>query len=323
MGKASRRFNRGKNRKQTVQETKAQNAEKQTYEAQMKALMDNEQYADALNVLAEMIQEKIYDAEDMYRGAYCYFMTGDYARAAQWLTNTLSFAPTHVAARLLLARICILEDRTDDGMAIYDFVLEHYESSLDEEQREDMEDILEYYVEEDKAHVREAYPHVAAFMHIGAAEAPAAKAPAASVNIQAQAPAGAAVHVDVARGDEHTAVQLPQAGVPAAAESEAAEASIEQEAETQLARVRAMAKDVSLAERVRILNTFAGGYFVADELAAAKSFLAEALALDAKNDTTLRNLAMLAKAQGDKEKALQFASAMQTTDFVLLQALKD
>lgn len=317
MGKANRKYHREKNRKQVAQETKMQNNEKRAYEERLTALMNQEAYGEALDVLAEMIQHQAYDAEDMYRGAYCYFMTGDYRRAAQWLTNTLSFAPAHVEARLLLARICILEDRADDGMAIYDFLLEHYPQALQPEQREDMQDILEYYVEEDKERVAQRFPYVAAFMHIDGAEAPA---PKASASVQVEAPEGADVHVSVASGTQQAEVHVPQ---PAAQAAEPTEASILQEAEAQLARVRAMANDVSVAERVRILNTFAGGYFVADEYDAAKTFLAEALELDAKNDTTLRNLAMLAKSQGDAEKALQFASAMHATDFVLLQALKE
>ena len=323
MGKANRRYHREKNRKQVAQETKMQNNEKRAYEERLTALMNQESYGEALGVIAEMVEHQACDAEDMYRAAYCYFMTGDYRRAAQWLTNTLSFAPAHVEARLLLARICILEDRADDGMAIYDFLLEHYPQQLQPEQREDMQDILEYYVEEDKARICEKFPYVAEFMHLDGAET--TPAPKATADVCVEAPAGADVHVSVASGTQQAEVQLPQPGAPAAKAAEApeaTEASIQQEAEAQLDRVRAMANEVSVAERIRILNAFAGGYFVADEFAAAKLFLAGALELDTKNDTTLRNLAMLTKAQGDAEKALQFASAMHTTDFVLLQALK-
>lgn len=304
MGKASRRYNRDKNRKQQAQETKMQTNEKRDYEARLQALMNEENYGEALDVLAEMIKNDAYEPEDMYKGAYCYFMTGDYRRSAQWLTNTLSFAPDHVAARLLLARICILEDRTDDGMAIYDFILEHYPQQLQPEQREDMQDILEYYVEEDKERVSAQFPYVADFMHLDGAQP--VEHPAAEAAPAAAAPTAA---------EETETPEVSEA-------AEASEASIAQEAEAQLARVRAMAAEVSVAERIRVLNAFAGGYFVADEYDAAKTFLAEALELDATNDTTLRNLAMLAKAQGDAEKALQFASAMHATDFVLLHALK-
>lgn len=324
MGRKSRRYRRRKKRNQEAKKKTMENKEKRTLETRMKALMKDEEYAKALDVLAEMIQDKAYEAEDLYRGAYCYFMTGDYQRAAAWLTNTLSFVPNHVAARLLLARICILEDRIDDGLAIYDFILEHYEQALQPEQREDMEDILEYYVSQDKERIKEQFPYVAVFMHVEGAEKPAKTAPA-TVEASVEAPAGADVHLSVAQGGKRTDVHVPQEAPAAAAPIDAeatdvTEASVAQEAEEQLARVQA--SGASVAERLRMLNAFAGGYFVADEFAAAKSFLKAALELDAQDDATLRNLAMLAKAEGDGEKALQFASAMRHADFVLLAALK-
>ena len=79
----------------------------------------------------------------MYDGAYAYFMLGDYPRAINWVNTTLSYDSAHVQARILLGRICILEDRTEDGLAILDFVLENCRSVIPEASLDEMEEILE------------------------------------------------------------------------------------------------------------------------------------------------------------------------------------
>ena len=43
--------------------------------------------------------------------------------------------------------------------------------------------------------------------------------------------------------------------------------------------------------------------------------------MDAHDNMTLRNLAMLAKEMGQQEKALAYAGRMNGTDFVLLRQL--
>ena len=141
MGKASRKINKRKEKevKKQVQ------TDIQALKMQMQQQVEAEQYAEALESLAGLIKDKCYDAELMYQGAYCYFMTGDYTRAAQWVDNTLQYAPQHIAARILLARICILEDRTEAGLAVFDFILENYLSALTQEQKEEISDVLEYY----------------------------------------------------------------------------------------------------------------------------------------------------------------------------------
>ena len=303
MGKASRRYRREKQQKQQAQAVQQNAQEKKALEAQMREKIEAEAYGDALNVLAEMIEKKIYEPEDMYQGAYCYFMTGDYERAVSWLDNTLKFAPNHVEARLLLARICILEDRTQDGMAIYDFILEHYAEALQPEQREDMQDILEYYAQEDPERIRREFPYVAAFMHL-AGEAEPAMPGAPEQPIAVETEKETAAEPEPAPKAEPGPKQEPPAFDAAA----------------KIAEV--MQSKVSVAERIHLLNSFAGRYYVAGDHEGAKACLTAALQLDDHDDETLRNLAVLSQAMGDPDKALQFAAAMSYTDFVLLTTLK-
>ena len=307
MGKSKRKMNRDRTKRVTGQESKEQEQQKRELHTQMMKLIESEEYAEALNVLAQMIEKKIYEPELMYQGANCYFMTGDYERAIQWLDNTLQFEPNHVAARLLLARICILEDRAKDGMAIYDFILEHYLPALQPEQREDVVDILEYYARNEAEMIRQDFPYIARFMQLEEDVEPAVVE--ATVQSSAEQLPIAGLKLDdgkiQAETKEHETIESQQ-------DKEDTQQKIEQ----------TMQMDASVMDKIHVLNVFAGASFCADDYAAAQQFLAAALKMDMHQDETLRNLAMLASRMGEPTKALEYAAAMSSTDFVLLQALK-
>ena len=74
--------------------------------------MADEEYGEALGTVAAMIEQGIEDPDAFYDASYAYFMSGDYERATQWVDNTLRLAPQHLGARILLARICFLQERT-------------------------------------------------------------------------------------------------------------------------------------------------------------------------------------------------------------------
>ena len=73
---------------------------------------------------------------------------------------------------------------------------------------------------------------------------------------------------------------------------------------------------------MRLLNSFAGGYYVQGDLETAELLLTEALKLD-ETDGLLRNLAVLLAEKGEQDKAIQAAARMRQADFLLLQAIRD
>lgn len=307
MGRANRKMNKNKKKK----EQEMQSAMVQKLREELNTLFAEEKYSDVINKLAELVQAGDHDPEMLYDGAYSYFMIGDYERAAGMVENVLTFAPGHLAARILLARICILEDRTDDSLAIFDFVLEHSENQLTQEQREDMEDILEYYGRNEAEHLQADFPHVAAFLGLApAATSAAAPVPKASSFTVPAAPVEPAAPVTV---PEAPAVEAPIA---------APEAPQEDSAESVEAEIQAvMGKDASLSDKVRLLQAFAGGHFTAGEYAAAAKLLETALTIDGQDANVIRNLAVLAKRMGKVDKALELAARMPQTDFLLLDFL--
>lgn len=303
----------------------------EVFAEKIKQQMAAADYGGALETLAASISAEVYDAGCMYEGACAYFMLGDYTRAAQWVQNTLQYAPDHAAARLLLARICILEDRVEDGLAIFEFVLAHEATQLTQPQREDMEDILAYYGKSEASLVRK-YPHVAAFLHVEAEEDAETvdEAPSAAAALAAEAGETAVLTAietenvpatqpvaEAGSAAQPAAEEMPEASGRTKAAPEAADTAA---AEHQLTEI--LASQAGVAQKVHMLNAFAGGFFVARDYELAQRYLSEALQLDTASAETLRNLAVLAHVQGDDDRALKFASALPETDFLLLAALR-
>ena len=79
----------------------------------------------------------------------------------------------------------------------------------------------------------------------------------------------------------------------------------------------------TVAEKVRLLNSFAGGYYAQGDLDGAELCLKEALRFDEKDGSLLRNIAVLLAEKGEKDKALQAAAQMQPADFLLLRVIRE
>ncbi len=261
--------------------------------------MEDEEYAEALDTVAAMIEKGIRDADAFYDAAYSYFMSGDYERATQWVDNTLRLAPEHVKARILLARICLLQDRASDGLAIFEFVLKNYAAALSAEDREDLSEVLDYYGTTKEDEIRAGYPAIAKFLQLDGA--------ASAAQPEAFQP--------LAQQVQRIETQPVQPTQPAGQEAD-------DEAEVLRLVQEILGKDVAVLEKVRLLNSFAGGFFLAGSFAAAKSLLKQALVLDAHDEMTLKNMGYTLAALGERDTALELASMMQRPDFGLLSVIR-
>ena len=218
MGKAARKMKKKQVQAETAQSRQA-NARWETLLAeQMKA----GKYAEAIETLAELVKGDDIKPEFMYDAAYAYFMVGDYERAGQWINHTLSYAPGHIPVRILLARLLILQERQDDGLAVFDFVLDKGADTLTEAQRDEIEESVEFYGRSEGEKIRRSYPHIAALLKL---EVPPAGTKDVSQILdslrQKVAAAGAAAGEAV---EEAAAAVKPmaEAGVAAAGEAVAA-----------------------------------------------------------------------------------------------------
>lgn len=292
MGKASKKLVRKQQKNKTI----ATNLEVQQLKQELQQQMAQEVYDEALGTLAELVQKNCVEPELMYDGAYCYFMTGDYERAVTWINNTLTYQPNHINARILLARICLLQERVDDGLAIYDFVLEKYASVLDEAQKREITEPLEYYERNEKALLQEKYRHIADLM-----------------GLETELPAAESTSDEIAR-------PLADRGTNEVEQSPKMEAEI-----SEIEKIEEMVqnKPVSLQEKVRMFNAFAASFFYDGKFSEAQRLLSAAMALDAYAPDTLRNMAYTMMALGEKQPALELASKMPMADFGLLYHLRE
>ena len=99
-----------------------------------------------------------------------------------------------------------------------------------------------------------------------------------------------------------------QAEVPAAFDVDGTVASI-------------MGKGVSLREKIRLLNVFAGACYQNGDYQSAFDLLAAALQLDCADGATLKNIAYTCLTAGEQEQALEYAAKLPVVDFGLLYAL--
>lgn len=261
---------------------------------QIHAYVKKEKYAEAINAFADALAQGEPPKECYADVARAYFELGDYKRAADWVSNALSVDPGNVDVRILLARICQRERRTDDALKLYENILAAHTAAFTAAQRAEIEQRagLDARLAQDKT--RMAYPHLAALL--GLAPAPAAPTvppvPASS-----------------------TAAPIAPVSVPAAPAAQSSGS-----AKAQAAQI--LAQSIRPAEKMAALNAFAGAAYVKDDYAGARELLTAALELDPGCDVTLRNMALLLHEMGEREKALQVAAKMGQTDFMLLRMLK-
>ena len=261
---------------------------------QIHAYVKKEKYAEAINAFADVLAQGEPPKECYADVARAYFELGDYKRAADWVSNALSVDPGNVDVRILLARICQRERRTDDALKLYENILAVHAAALTAAQRAEIEQRagLDARLAQDKT--RTAYPHLAALLGL--------------------APAPAAPTVPSVPASSGTAPIAP-VSVPATPVAQSAG-----NAKAQAAQI--LAQSIRPAEKMAALNAFAGAAYVQDDYAGARELLTAALELDPGCDVTLRNMALLLHEIGEREKALQVAAKMGQTDFMLLRTLK-
>ena len=317
MGKANRRMKKRQQEKIQTQQRDINEGNEELIRQQMAA----EQYEKVIETLADLVKGNDIKPEFIYDGAYAYFMVGDYERAAAWIDNTLHFAPTHVPARLLLARLCILQDRAGDGLSVYEFLLTNWKDSLTAEQLEEIEEQTEYYARNEAQMLCQQYPQLAKLV-----QAEPAQQPAPEPVVQAEEmPVQQAQErpVDMLRQLKAKIASATGATVPEPEKEETAAETAGNEPATVPDIQEILQKPIAIKEKIRLLQTLAAGCYMQADLAKTAEYLKAALQLDPGEETVLRNLALVIAEQGDKDKALQYVANMAHMDFLLLRAIRE
>ena len=280
MGKRSRKIKRS----QQSQKDNEIRQETKIMKAEITELLTKEKYVEVIEELAKMIQAKCYDADTMYAGAFSYFMLGDYKRASDWVNNTLTYDPQNINVRILLARLCFLEDKVNDGLAVCNFVMQYYNNKLNTEQRNDIEDLVSMYIDDDNVN-KAKYPYLLALIDNVADEIDTAEE-TASPSAKEEADSKI-IALDIAKAKCQEIMQ----------------------------------QQLALTDKVKLFNSFAASFYLDKDFASAELLLAEALRIDTKNDATLRNMVMTQLRLGNIAKAKKFATEMTMADFILLDMI--
>ena len=280
MGKRSRKIKRS----QQSQKNNEIRQETKIMKAEITELLAKKKYVEVIEELAKMIKAKCYDADTMYAGAFSYFMLGDYKRASDWVNNTLTYDPQNINVRILLARLCFLEDRVNDGLAVCNFVMQYYSNNLNDEQQHDLEDLVSMYIDDDGVD-KTIYPYLLTM-----------------------------INDDATIDTTEEAVASPLA-------KEAADIKI---IALDIAKAKCqeiMQQQLALTDKIKLLNSFAASFYLDKDFASAELILTEALRIDTKNDATLRNMVMTQLRLGNIAKAKKFATEMTMADFILLDMI--
>lgn len=279
MGKRSRKIKRS----QQSQKNNEIRQETKIMKAEITELLAKEKYVEVIEELAKMIQAKCYDADTMYAGAFSYFMLGDYKRASDWVNNTLIYDPQNINVRILLARLCFLEDRVNDGLAVCNFVMQYYSNNLNDEQQHDLEDLVSMYIDDDGVD-KTIYPYLLTMINDDATIDTTEEAAASPLVKEADSKI---IVLDIAKAKCQEIMQ----------------------------------QQLALTDKVKLLNSFAASFYLDKDFASAELLLAEALRIDMKNDATLRNMVMTQLRLGNIAKAKKFATEMTMADFILLDMI--
>ena len=323
MGSFKHKINNNKKKKQ---ENAAVN-ELVQLKKKMKEQYEAGEYVEAMDTMAEIAQRKKMDPEVMYMGASCYFMTGDYERAAKWVNNTLSYDPQNVPAKLLLARLCFVEDKAENGFAILDLLVEKDSGAMGEEEKKTLLEMLGY-CKGNMPDLMEKHPLLLKYHEdncVGAS--PTCTAPKDEGRSKAQAAVDRLKSLlNKSKGNKDPQQSMEKVTeAPAAPVTVAASNTIDvNDSAASVVQIvdKVMASDISLRDKVKSLNNFASGLYLNDDYDGALKLLQKALEIDSHDPFVLRNIAYVCLAMKEKDKALEYASKLPMIDFALIKAIK-
>ena len=341
----------------------------------MQQFMETEDYAAAMDVMAEMAANKQMDGEIMYWGAQCYFFTGDFERAEKWVNNALNNGYNSAGLTMLLATLCMADERTEEAFKLCDAVLTEGIEGMSKQDQEIFDNFMdnisygydelvsEYpkiseYLQKKQADneanspvnklkeilkgkkIEEAKPQQAEVQEEVKTEPDEDKAQAALArlrqllsknkeqvvegNNEVQKPLESTIISEAVQEKEEITPEIQQVekSQPIGEESDNVQQNEAEKVDVSDTLAKIAAKEISLVEKVRLINVFAGVCYQQGDYQSAFDLLSAALEIDGQDAATLKNIAYTCLSAGEQEQALSFAAKLPVVDFALLYALK-
>ena len=348
----------------------------------MQQFMEAEDYAAAMDVMAEMAANKQMDGEIMYWGAQCYFFTGDFERAEKWVNNALNNGYNSGGVKMLLATLCMSEERNEDAFKLCEVVLTEGIEGMSKQEQEIFDNFMdnisygydelmskypkisEYFqkkqadtevnspvnklkqILKDKE-VEEAHPQQMEAkdeLKNDPEEVPSEdKAQAALARLrqllsknkaseekqaveevnEVQEPAETTIiREDIMPEVVQEKEEITSETQPIVKESDNVQHNEVEKVDVSDTLTKIAAKEISLVEKVRLINVFAGVCYKQGDYQSAFDLLSAALEIDGQDAATLKNIAYTCLSAGEQEQAMSFAAKLPVVDFALLYALK-
>lgn len=345
----------------------------------MQQFMEAEDYAAAMDVMAEMAANKQMDGEIMYWGAQCYFFTGDFERAEKWVNNALNNGYNNRGLKMLLATLCMSEERNEDAFKLCEVVLTEGIEGMSQQEQEIFDNFMdnisygydelmskypkisEYFqkkqadtevnspvnklkeilkgkkIEEAKPQQDEAQEEVKTEQEEAPSEDKAQAALArlrqllsknkeqgVEKNNEVQKPVESTIISEAVQEKEEITpdIQQVEAPQPIVEESDNVQQNEVEKVDVSDTLAKIAAKEISLVEKVHLINVFAGVCYQQGDYQSAFDLLSAALELDGQDAATLKNIAYTCLSAGEQEQALSFAAKLPVVDFALLYVLK-
>lgn len=298
----------------------------------MEQQVAEDKFVEAMDTMAEIANNKEMDTDIMYMGAYCYMMTSDNERAAKWVNTILNHEPDNVKARILLGRLCIIEDREEEGLAIYEFILNKLAYKLTDENKADLEELLDYYRYSEAKMIVDNYPCIAKFLKL-VDDVPVSNEEVQEVKEEKIDDSAKRAREAVARlrallqkqkneeieSSKEIVEEEADSAEETVCDNELTESSINVENITN----QIMSQSISLHEKIKMFNAFAAGCYSDGDYQSSFDLLSAALMLDSDDPFVLRNIAYVCIAAGENQQAMEYASKLPMIDFALLHAIKE
>ncbi|MGL5271777.1 MAG: hypothetical protein ACRC7I_14830 [Selenomonadaceae bacterium] len=267
----------------------------------VKVLQAEGKYEDGLITVIELFNLGCQDVDVIFAAAQFYFMANDYERSNIWINKLLDMDPGNIEARVLLVKICVLLGREQDALDIMEVILKVNENNLKYHLKMQMEELLEVYKLTKLDIIKVKYPHIKSFLNIDETnELKMVNSTVPDIKVKI---------VSLRKDFEQ---QQDQGVTIEKTENKSAQEIINE----------ILNKKISLQEKIKLCNSFAGAYYYENRLSDAELMLKKIIDLDEKNSSAYRNLSFIEIARGNKIKAQKYADKLPLADFSLLYYIK-
>lgn len=299
----------------------------------LKALKDQvlqykaeENYEEAMIAISEIFTLEYYGTEVMYDLAEIFYITEDFERAEVWSKKVLSFDGKHAQAHLLLAKIYAKGNRMSDLFPVLEKLLKNDTDDI----RQEVEGLLEeIHIDDYEFEVVDKYKNIYNYIqenHKAEAEADLFTQEK-SVETQQQITKTSLSNLqNLLKGlekqqeEKETLSDLIDEVFISGLDGRLVKKFQAEDLENVLNEITAhAANDV---KKVEVLNEIAVSFYVENHLDKALAVLVKAIEMDAKNDSSLKNLSFVLFYLGEKELALQYLNQIVEKDIATVDLTK-